>query len=142
MESQCENSLRGADRRKPLTLARVLVVDDDAQFRRAIRVALTARGYEVSEAADGLQALVKMQATPMGVVLPDWGMPEMDGEATCRALRAASSVPIIVVTASDRIREALAAGADSFLRKPVDIGSLLARIEAALERNGGAPRVH
>lgn len=120
-------------------MARVLVVDDDPQFRRAIRVALMARGYEVSEAADGLQALGKMQATHMGVVLLDWRMPGMDGEATCRALRAASSVPIIVLTASDRIREALAAGADSFLRKPVNINSLLARIEAALERDGDAP---
>lgn len=114
-------------------MARILVVDDDPQFRRLIRVVLTATGYEVTEAANGLQALTELRAKAVDLILLDWRMPGMDGEATCQAIRRAGNLPIIVVTASDRVQEAFAAGADAFLRKPVDSDALLARISAALE---------
>lgn len=111
-------------------MSKVLVVDDDPQYRRVVRIALTACGYDVSEAANGFEALEAMRLNPMDVILMDWVMPGMGGDAACRAIRATSSVPIIAVTASDRDREALAAGADAMLQKPVSIDSLLAGIEA------------
>jgi two-component system KDP operon response regulator KdpE len=121
-------------------LARVLVVDDDPQFRRVMRVALAASGYEISEAADGLRALDELRAQAMDVVLLDWRMPVMDGEATCRAIRAGSSVPIIVVTASDRVENARASGAGDILHKPVNVETLLERIETALGATGTRQR--
>ncbi|MGP8248067.1 MAG: response regulator [Bryobacteraceae bacterium] len=116
------------------------MVDDDLQYRRALRIALTVRGYDVREAANGFEALDEMRLAVMDVILMDWIMPGMDGEATCRAIRATSSVPIIVVTASDRVQEALAAGADAGLKKPVNINSLLARTEAVLGGRGTSRR--
>ena len=117
-------------------MTRVLVVDDDPQFRRVVRIALAASGYEVSEAADGLQALDEMGAKPINVVLLDWEMPRMAGAAACKAIRARSEVPIIVVTASDSVRDASAIGVDAILRKPVNIEALRGRIETALEVRG------
>lgn len=115
-------------------VARILVVDDDPQYRRAVRIALTARGYGVSEAADGFLALEEVRAAAFDLVLLDWRMPGMDGGETCRAIRASRPVPVIVVAAPDREAEALAAGAEAFFRKPVDAGTLLARIGAVLGR--------
>ena len=117
-------------------MTRVLVVDDDPQFRRVVRIALAASGYEVSEAADGLQALDEMGAKPINVVLLDWKMPRMDGAAACKAIRARSEVPIIVVTAADSVRDASAIGVDAILRKPVNIEALRGRIETAVEVRG------
>ena len=117
----------------------VLVVDDDAQYRRIVRIALTVRGYDVREAADGGGALEETQGQGVDVILLDWIMPGMDGGATCNAIRAASNVPIIVVTATDHTQEALDAGAQAVLRKPVDIDTLTARIEAILGAKGASP---
>ena len=117
----------------------VLVVDDDAQYRRVVRIALTVRGYDVREAAGGSGALEETQGQGVDVILLDWIMPGMDGEATCNAIRAASNVPIIVVTASDHAQEALDAGAQAVLRKPVDIDTLTARLEAILGASGSSP---
>ncbi len=113
----------------------VLVVDDDPQFRRVIRVALRAHGYDVSEAADGYQALSEMQAKAIDIVLLDWKMPGMDGEATCQAIRSTSKVPIILVTASDRMNDAFARRVDAILKKPVNIESLLACVESEARRD-------
>ena len=123
-------------RQRGNTLARILVVDGDFRYRRAVRIALTVRGYEVPEAANGLEALDETRIEATDVILMDWVMPGMGGDAACRAIRTASSVPIIVVTALDREREALAAGADVFLQKPVSIHTLQAGIEAILGARG------
>lgn len=88
------------------------------------------------EAANGLEALDETRIQATDVILMDWVMPGMGGDPACRAIRAASSVPIIVVTALDREREALAAGADVFLQKPVSIHTLQAGIEAILGARG------
>jgi two-component system, OmpR family, KDP operon response regulator KdpE len=121
-------------------LARVLIVDDDPQFRRAVRMALTARGHEVSEAANGQEALDKLVARAADIVLLDWRMPVMNGEQSCRAMRAASCVPIIVISALNRENEALSAGATAFFRKPVDVGALLAGIEVHTGAAESTPR--
>ena len=117
-------------------MAKVLVIDDDPQFRRVVRVALTAYGHEVSEAANGFEALERMKASTVDLVLMDWQMPGMASEETCRALRAVSRVPIFIVSALDRSKEALAYGLSGSLTKPVDVGALLECIDIALK--GGA----
>jgi two-component system KDP operon response regulator KdpE len=109
-------------------------VDDDPQFRRVIRVALRAHGYDVAEAGDGYQALSEIQAKAIDVVLLDWKMPGMDGEATCQAIRSTSKVPIIVVTASDRVSDTFATRVNAVFHKPVDIETLLACIDAGSGR--------
>lgn len=110
-------------------LAKVLVVDDDPQFRRVVRIALNARGHEVREAGNGQEALDNMRTTAADVVLLDWRMPVMDGEQTCRAIRSVSGLPIIVVAASGCETEALTAGANAFFKKPVDAPALLACVD-------------
>ena len=127
-------------RGEALPLARVLIVDDNPQFRRVMRIALTTWGHEVSEAPNGQEALVKMSVRSMDIVLLDWQMPVMDGEESCRAMRAASGVPIIVVSALNRENEALSAGATAFFRKPVDVGALLASIEVCTGAAESTPR--
>jgi CheY-like chemotaxis protein len=132
--------IRPDERREPqrhgrsLPLARVLVIDDDPQFRRAARLALTVWGHQVSEAADGFEAMEQMRASAPDLVLLDWQMPGMGGEETCRAMRAVSQVPIIVVSAIDRSKEALAHGLSGSLTKPVAATTLLNCTDRALGR--------
>lgn len=117
----------------------ILVVDDDRSLREAIVRALELEGYIVSAAEDGVQALSYFGeglATPDVVVL-DVLMPNLDGITTCRAIRARSRVPILMLTArqgvSDRV-EGLDAGADDYLSKPFAVAELLARLRALLRR--------
>jgi len=117
--------------------ATILVVDDEPQIRRVMRTTLSAQGYVIVEAADGQEALEKMRSVRPSLVLLDVNMPIMDGLETCRALRAGSDVPIIMLTVrnteKDKVR-ALDAGADDYVVKPFGIQELLARIRAALRR--------
>ncbi|MGH7729320.1 MAG: response regulator transcription factor [Vulcanimicrobiaceae bacterium] len=117
---------------------RILVVEDDAQILRVLRLELEHEGYLVETASDGLAGLEKALKEPDLVVL-DLMLPRMDGLEVCRRLRAKSRVPIIMLTAKDRIPErvgGLDAGADDYLTKPFSIEELLARIRARLrERN-------
>lgn len=116
-------------------MAKILIVDDEPQFRRALRVALGAKGYEIREAARGGDALNLIQTEIPDLVLVDWRMEGLDGIQTCRAIRVGSDVPIIMVTSKRGGRsEALAAGANDYLTKPFGIDDLLARIESALCR--------
>jgi len=111
-------------------LAKVLIVDDDSQFRRVLRIALSARGHQVREAENGQEALDEMRRDAADIVLLDWRMPVMDGEHACRALRAGSVLPVIVIAAADCEQEAFAAGASAFFKKPVDARILLACVDA------------
>ncbi len=113
-------------------MARILIVDDDPQSRRIMRIALTVNGHEITEASNGAEALNRIPKSEFDLVLLDWLMPVMGGEETCRAIRAVSEVPVIVVSARDRAKDALAAGAFASLTKPVDIRVLLGCIEVAL----------
>ena len=115
-------------------MTRILLVDDDVRFRRALRLALDSSGYQVGVAADGAEALDAAAAKAPDVVVLDWHMPEMDGLRTCRALRARSDVPIIMISADRSHPEvALKAGAADYLTKPFSLDDLLARIESALK---------
>jgi two-component system KDP operon response regulator KdpE len=118
---------------------RVLVVDDEAPIRRALRTALTGHGYEV-EVADGGGAALTAIATwlPDAVVL-DLMMPGVDGFEVVRQTRTWSQVPIVVLSARGEERskvEALDLGADDYLTKPFGIEELLARLRAVLRRGG------
>ena len=80
-------------------MARILVVDDDRQLLRALRITLTARGYDVTLAADAGSAIAAATRTPPDVVLLDLGLPDMDGVEVARRIRAWSATPIIVLSA-------------------------------------------
>jgi two-component system, OmpR family, KDP operon response regulator KdpE len=116
---------------------RILVVDDEPQIARVLKTGLTSRGYETRAAPSGGAALETIAAWPPDLVITDLSMPDMDGVALCRAIRAASSVPIIVLSVRGEERskvEALDAGADDYVTKPFGLDELLARIRAALRR--------
>ncbi len=115
----------------------VLVVDDEAPLRRALRVNLRARGYDVQTAADGRTALEVAAKRQPDLVIVDLGLPDIDGVEVVRGLRGWTSVPIIVLSArteqSDKV-SALDAGADDYVTKPFGMDELLARMRAALRR--------
>ena len=121
-----------------MTAATILVVDDEPQIRRVMRATLTAQGYAIVEARDGQEALEKMRSEKPDLVILDVNLPVMDGLETCRAIRAGSNVPVIMLTVrsaeKDKVR-ALDAGADDYVVKPFGIQELLARIRAALRRS-------
>lgn len=116
---------------------RILVVDDDPQLTRVLRAGLTARGYDVRAAADGLVGFRTFSDWSPDLVITDLAMPNVDGLELCRRLRVISQVPIIVLSAKDEEKakvEALDIGADDFVTKPFGIDELLARVRASLRR--------
>ena len=121
-----------------MTSAKVLVVDDEPQIRRVLRATLSARGYTLLEAHDGMEAILKSRSERPDLILLDMNLPGMDGLETCREIRSNSSAPIIMLTVrsseNDKVR-ALDAGADDYVVKPFGIEELLARIRAALRRS-------
>jgi two-component system, OmpR family, KDP operon response regulator KdpE len=115
--------------------ARILVVDDEPQIGRMLKISLGARGYEVAVESDGLAALDKAASWRPDLVLLDLGLPVLDGLEVCRQLRSWSQVPIIVLTVRDAEADKVAAldlGADDYLTKPFGTNELLARIRVAL----------
>jgi DNA-binding response OmpR family regulator len=113
---------------------KVLVVEDDAQISRVLKLELEHEGYAVETAADGLAGLEKALKEPDLVVL-DLMLPKLDGMEVCSRIRAKSKVPIIMLTAKDRIPDRVSGldrGADDYLTKPFSIEELLARIRARL----------
>jgi two-component system KDP operon response regulator KdpE len=118
-------------------MTRILVVDDDQQILRTLRINLSARGYDVDTAADGADALRAARAHPPDLVVLDLGLPDMDGVDVIRALRGWSGAPIIVLSgrsgSGDKV-DALDAGADDYVTKPFGIDELLARIRAVTRR--------
>jgi two-component system, OmpR family, KDP operon response regulator KdpE len=120
---------------------RVLVVEDQPQLLRALRINLRARQYEVLTAAAGREALAAAAASPPDVVILDLGLPDIDGIAVITAFRAWSRAPIIVLSGrtspGDKIG-ALDAGADDYVTKPFEMAELLARLRAALRRDDAA----
>lgn len=116
---------------------RVLVVDDDPQLLRALRINLSVRGYEVITAATGSRALAAAAEHPPQAVILDLGMPDIPGIEVLAGLRGWLTAPVIVLSArtdsSDKV-EALDAGADDYMTKPFGMDELLARLRAAVRR--------
>jgi two-component system, OmpR family, KDP operon response regulator KdpE len=111
-----------------------LVIDDELQMRRLLRVCLEANGYRVSEAATGKEGIAEAAQHPPDVVLLDLGLPDMEGVAVLKRLREWSQVPVVVLSVRDREEDKIAAldnGADDYVTKPFSSGELLARLRVA-----------
>ncbi|WP_029431808.1 response regulator [Blastococcus sp. URHD0036] len=123
-------------------MSRVLVVDDDPQLLRALRITLRAAGHEVVTAADGRSALKEAAAAHPDVVVLDLGLPDLDGTEVLAGLRPWFAGPVLVLSArtdsTDKV-EALDAGADDYVTKPFDMGELLARLRALSRRAAPGP---
>ena len=126
-----------------MSMEKILVVDDEPQMRRVMRTALTAQGYEAVDARSGEEALLKLEAERFDFIFLDLNLPGLGGISTCRAIRAGSEVPIIVISVrmseKDKIM-ALDAGADDYVTKPFGIQELLARLRAVQRRKGKPER--
>ena len=120
----------------------VLIVEDDRNIQELLQLYLEKEGYAVTVASDGGQGLAKFRAIKPDLVLLDVMMPVMDGWAVCKAIRADSQTPIIMLTAKGETDDkvtGLKSGADDYVTKPFEMKELLARIEAVLRRTGTAP---
>jgi len=118
-------------------VTRVLIVDDEPQILRALRINLTARQYEVVTAADGGSALRAATEEHPDLVVLDLGLPDIDGVQVIRSLRGWTPVPIVVLSGRAGSKEkvdALDAGADDYVTKPFSVDELLARIRAVTRR--------
>ncbi len=114
---------------KPISTA--LVIDDEPQIRRLLRVTLESNGFRVFDAANGQDGIVQAAQCRPDVILLDLGLPDMDGVAALKRLREWSQVPVIVLSVRDRENDkvaALDAGADDYITKPFGTNELLARL--------------
>lgn len=122
-------------------MSRILVVDDEPQILRALRINLTVRGYDVVTASTGAGALRAAAERPPDVVILDLGLPDMDGTEVLAGLRGWCTAPVIVLSArtdsADKV-EALDAGADDYVTKPFGMDEFLARVRAAARRGTSA----
>jgi two-component system, OmpR family, KDP operon response regulator KdpE len=128
-------------------VTRVLVVDDEPQILRALRINLRVRDYDVHVAATGAEALEVAGRYPPDLVILDLGLPDLDGVEVIQGLRGWTKAPIIVLSGRadsvDKV-QALDAGADDYITKPFGVEELLARMRAAVRRTGAAedlPRI-
>jgi CheY-like chemotaxis protein len=128
----------GAGSQNKQERAVILVVDDEEEIRRVMRLTLTIAGYEVREAEDGNKALESLQKNPPDLILLDVLMPGMDGFEVCRHVRADSEtahIPILILSArtdSQSREEGFRAGATKYLTKPISPPQLLHQIDEAL----------
>ncbi|MFD2262854.1 response regulator [Lacibacterium aquatile] len=127
---------------------KILVVDDEPQIRRLLRIGLESQRYSVVEAEHGRQALEQAALTAPDLVILDLGLPDIDGKQVIQGLRDWSSTPILVLTVRDGEAEkvaALDAGADDYVTKPFGMAELLARVRASLrhrlQKAGEVPAV-
>ena len=114
-----------------------LVIDDEVQLRRLLRITLEGNGYRVLEAATGQDGLTEAATKRPDVILLDLGLPDMDGVEVLKRLREWSHVPVLVLSVREREEDKIAAldgGADDYVTKPFNAGELLARLRVASRR--------
>src|ERR1700761_1140146 len=118
-------------------MPKILVVDDEAQIRKFLRISLGASGHQVVEAETAEAGIRLVKSEAFDLVILDLGLPDLDGQEAITAIREISPVPIIVLsvrsTEVDKV-EALDRGADDYVGKPFGIGELMARLRAALRQ--------
>ena len=118
----------------------VLIVEDDRNIADLLRLYLEKEGYTVVIAPDGMRGVEQFRTVHPSLVLLDVMLPGLDGWGVCRAIRAESQTPIIMLTAKSETEDkvnGLKQGADDYLTKPFEMKELLARVEAVLRRAGG-----
>ncbi|MEW5871275.1 MAG: response regulator transcription factor [Chloroflexota bacterium] len=121
-------------------MTKILIVDDDLALADVLAFTLRRAGFEVLLAHNGLEALEKYRRELPDLLLLDWALPYLDGLEVCTRVRAASDVPILMLTvrnADDDVVAALEAGADAYITKPFSPRQLVARLRALLRRSGG-----
>jgi two-component system KDP operon response regulator KdpE len=119
----------------------VLAVDDDPALLRTLTINLRARGYQAATATDGSAALRAIEEQRPDLVVLDLGLPDLDGMAVLKQVRAVGEVPVVVLSArhsSDEKVAALNLGADDYVTKPFSMDELIARLQAALRRGGSS----
>lgn len=124
----------------PADGATVLVVEDDAETRAALRRELAARGYRIDEAPDGKTAIRRWEARRPDVILLDLGLPDMDGLQVITRIRRDATTPIVILSGRYEEREKVAAlerGADDYVTKPFGVDELHARLRVALRHSSG-----
>ena len=119
----------------------ILIIDDDTNINNLLREALEKGGYSCSQAYSGTEALLRLDMEPFDLVLLDLMLPGMSGERVLEEIRRKRDIPVIVLTAKDRLDDKvdlLKSGADDYVTKPFEIREVLARIEVQLRRRGTA----
>jgi len=115
--------------------ARILIIDDEEQIRRLLRVALEGHGYQIDEASSGRDGLRRAAVFHPDLIILDLGLPDLGGLAVLTRIREWSQVPVIILTVQEQEEQkikALDSGADDYITKPFSMGELLARIRVAL----------
>jgi two-component system KDP operon response regulator KdpE len=115
--------------------AKILIIDDEIQIRRILRLTLETKGFHVTEAANGKDGLYQAASMRPDVVVLDLGLPDMDGMTVLTNIREWSKVPVIILTVRDEEKEkvaALEAGADDYVTKPFGVDELIARLHVAM----------
>jgi len=130
-----------------VTKSRILVVEDEADIRRIVKMALEKAGMSVFEALTAEQARIDAASRKPDLIIVDLGLPDDDGKALIRALRSWSAAPVVVLSAREQEAEkveALDAGADDYLTKPFVLAELLARVRALVRRglHSGNAKLH
>jgi two-component system KDP operon response regulator KdpE len=121
-----------------------IIIDDEVQIRRLLRIALESENYQVHEAENGQQGLIQIANRKPAIILLDLGLPDMDGLEVLKRLREWSEVPVVVLTVRDDEQEkvaALDAGAEDYVTKPFSTPELLARLRAAQRKTRPAEEI-
>lgn len=124
---------------------RVLVIDDEPQIRRFLRISLEASGYEVHEVATGLEGINRAAQLRPDLIILDMGLPDIDGLEVLRRLREWTTTPTIILSVRDADDDkvaALDAGADDYLTKPFSLEELMARMRVAQRHTHPGPQSH
>ncbi|TDK55365.1 response regulator [Bacillus salipaludis] len=118
--------------------AKILVIDDEPQIQKLLRVTLQAQGFEIVAASSGEEGILKTTIVRPDLIVLDLGLPDIPGMEVLHRIREWTQIPIVVLTAKDREEDkitALDSGADDYVTKPFGMGELLARIRVALRHN-------